>query len=169
MKKLILSSAVVASIFFIGCANNTAEKKETNKVSNKVVKVTGIRKSNPNNESENLPTLQYTNTPPMPGQVKPFKKSYVTAPPMIPHSTKGMTPIKEGHNACLGCHMPAMAKTMHITPIPESHFVDNFEGDKKTHKIAGSRYFCTTCHAPQAKLDPVIENRFESLKASQGL
>jgi cytochrome c-type protein NapB len=83
---------------------------------------------------------------------------------MIPHSVQGMVPIKVGKNMCLNCHMPSNAKALGVTPIPQDHFVDNFAGDKKEPKIAGSRYFCTTCHTPQAKLDPVVENKFESLR-----
>ncbi|WP_456488512.1 nitrate reductase cytochrome c-type subunit [Caminibacter pacificus] len=166
MKKMLLISGVAAIFVFAGCsANNT----QSNGVSNKTVQVTGIRKTDLNAGSENLPVVQYHAPAPVPGKVKPFKKSFVTAPPMIPHSIKGMVPIKVGKNMCLSCHMPQQAKALGVPAIPKDHFVDNFEGDKVKPKIAGSRYFCTTCHAPQAKLDPVIENKFESLKANQGL
>jgi cytochrome c-type protein NapB len=130
------------------------------------VDVTGIRKAPLEADSQNLPKLQENETPPMPGKTKPLPTSFVTAPPMIPHSVKGMVPIKVGKNQCLTCHMPNVAKQLKITPMPPDHFVDNFEGNKKEPKVAGSRYFCTTCHAPQAKVDPVIENRFESLRGN---
>jgi cytochrome c-type protein NapB len=159
MRKLLISSALVAGFIFAGCQSTTATT-----TSSKPVKVTGIRDANLNADSQNLPTIQYTDTAPVPGKVKTFKKSFVTAPPMIPHSVQGMVPIKVGNNMCLNCHMPENAKAMGVTPIPSSHFVDNFDGNKKTSKLAGSRYFCTTCHTPQAKLDPVIENKFESLR-----
>ncbi|NPA11167.1 MAG: nitrate reductase cytochrome c-type subunit; periplasmic nitrate reductase electron transfer subunit [Epsilonproteobacteria bacterium] len=161
MKKLLMISSVVA-LALVGCSNTTSSS--TNSVSNKTVKVTGIRQSSLNAGSENLPSLEYHAPAPTPGQVKPFKKSFVTAPPMIPHSVNGMVPIKVGKNQCLMCHMPSTAKSMGITPMPKDHFIDNFEGDKKLPKVAGSRYFCTTCHTPQAKVDPVVENKFESLK-----
>jgi cytochrome c-type protein NapB len=160
MKKLLISSAAIA-LLFAGCNNPT---QANNTVTNKTVKVTGIRQAGLEKDSQNLAKIEYTSQAPVPGKVKPFKKSFVTAPPMIPHSVKGMVPIKIGKNQCLGCHTPQTAKAMHITAIPADHFVDNFEGDKKIHRIAGSRYNCTQCHAPQAKLDPVIENRFESIQ-----
>lgn len=108
--------------------------------------------------------MKYHSPAPFPGQVKPFKKSFVTAPPMIPHSIDGMTPITIHNNMCLNCHMPKPAKVMGVTPMPKDHFVDNFKNGKHIQRVAGSRFNCTQCHAPQAKLDPVIENKFESLR-----
>ena len=166
MKKLILISAASALILFTGCNQQTTSTQQ--KIS-KPVEVTGIRKASLNKDSQNLPVIQYHNAAPIPGQAKPFKKSYFTAPPMIPHNIQGFIPITAKSNACLGCHLPQNAKAMGITPMPEDHFVDNFEGGKHIKRVAGSRYFCTTCHAPQAKLNPVIENKFEKLKASMGM
>jgi cytochrome c-type protein NapB len=157
MKKLLISSALIAGFIFTGCQTTTAS-------SNKEVKVTGIREASLNADSQNLPVIQYNNQAPIPGKVKTYKTSFVTAPPMIPHSVKGMVPIKVGNNMCLNCHLPSNAKAMGVTPMPADHFVDNFAGDKKEPKVAGSRYFCTTCHTPQAKLNPVVENKFESLR-----
>jgi len=166
MKKIALISAAAALIVFTGC--NQAQTS-TNGISNKTVAVTGIRKASLEKGSQNLPVVKYTSQPPIPGKVKPFKTSYVTAPPMIPHSIKGMTPITVKNNMCLNCHLPQNAKALGVTPMPKDHFVDNFEGGKHIRRVAGSRYFCTTCHAPQAKLNPVVENKFESLKPSAGL
>jgi len=166
MKKIALISAAAALIVFTGC-NQT--NTSTNNVSNKTVEVTGVRKASLEKDSQNLPVVKYTSQAPIPGKVKPFKTSYVTAPPMIPHSIKGMVPITVKNNMCLNCHLPQNAKALGVTPMPPDHFVDNFDGDKHVKRVAGSRYFCTTCHAPQAKLNPVIENKFESLKPNAGL
>ena len=165
MKKIALISAATALLLFTGCNQNTS----ANNVSNKKVEVTGIRKASLDKGSQNLPVVTYTSQAPIPGKVTPFKKSYVTAPPMIPHSIKGMVPITVKNNMCLNCHMPQNAKALGVTPMPKDHFVDNFEGGKHVQRVAGSRYFCTTCHAPQANLNPVVENKFESMKANAGL
>jgi len=167
MKKLILISAASALVLFTGC--NIAGVNNSNNVSNKTVKVTGIRKAGLNKGSQNLPVVKYTSVAPVPGKVKPFKTSYVTAPPMIPHSIAGMTPITVKSNMCLSCHLPQNAKALGVTPMPKDHFIDNFEGNKHIRRVAGSRFFCTTCHAPQAKLNPVVENKFESMKSNAGL
>jgi cytochrome c-type protein NapB len=173
MKKILLSSAVIGLLILTGCnqANTTTSKNVTTtpKKVAKPVEVTGIRKSNLNKESENLPVVKYTQTAPIPGQVKPFKKSYVTAPPMIPHSIKGMVPITVKRNMCLSCHLPQNAKALGVVPMPPDHFVDNFDGNKHTKKVAGSRWFCTTCHVPQANIPLAVENKFESLKGKAGL
>jgi cytochrome c-type protein NapB len=166
MKKILIASAIAMA--FLGCSSDTSTST-TPSVSNKAIPVKGIRQKDLTADSENLPKIEYNAPAPMPGKVKPYKKSFVTAPPMIPHSIAGMTPIKVGQNQCLMCHMPQNAKAMGITPIPKDHFVDNFEGDKVKPKIAGSRYFCTTCHTPQANLDPVVENTFEKMKAKAGI
>ena len=166
MKKILLISAASALILLTGCnqVNST-----NNQVSNKTVQVTGIRKAGLNKGSQNLPVVTYNSQAPIPGKVKPYKTSFVTAPPMIPHSIAGMTPITAKNNMCLNCHIPQNAKSLGVTPMPKDHFVDNFEGGKKEPKVAGSRFFCTTCHTPQANLNPVVENRFESMKSNAGI
>ncbi len=165
MKKLLISS-LIASIALIGCGQQTNSTKQEVKTSKEIV-INGIRKSPLNAGSENLPKLDFN--APAPGGAKLIKKSFPDAPPMIPHSVKGMAPIKVGHNQCLMCHMPQNAKMFHAVPMPKDHFVDNFKGDKKKRKVAGSRYFCMTCHTPQANVDPVIENNFEKMKTKAGL
>ena len=164
MKKIALISIATSIMILTGC-----NQSNTSKTISKTVEVTGIRKASLDKDSQNLPTIQYTSQAPIPGKVKPFKKSYFTAPPMIPHSIAGMTPITVKNNMCLNCHLPQNAKAFHVTPMPKDHFIDNFEGGRHVRRVAGSRYFCTTCHAPQAKLNPVVENKFESLKSNAGL
>jgi cytochrome c-type protein NapB len=156
MKKLLISSAILAGFLFAGC-----QQTATN---NKPVKVTGIREANLNADSQNLPDLKLNTTQAIPGKVKAQPASFSDAPPMIPHSVEGMVPITKANNMCLNCHTPANAKAMKVTAIPASHFEDNFKNGKKSGKLAGSRYNCTLCHAPQAMVDPVIENKFESLR-----
>jgi len=165
--KILVISSLVAGIVLTGC--NQSANNAANEVSKQKVEVTGIRKAPLNADSQNLEVVKYNPQAPNPGKVKLYKKSYFTAPPMIPHSIEGMTPITIKNNQCLACHMPQNAKMMHIIPIPQDHFIDNFEGGKHIKRVAGSRYNCTTCHAPQAELDPVVENKFESMKAKAGI
>jgi len=61
---------------------------------------------------------------PAPGQSQRIARSYVNAPPLIPHSVEGLLPITQKNNQCLGCHMPDAAKGVGATPIPPSHFTD---------------------------------------------
>ena len=85
--------------------------------------------------------------------------------------------------------MPEVASSMGATPIPESHFT-NFRPQttvkdgviyKNGHPIKNTsdenlknvsikpikhlyrgRFNCSQCHAPQAKLNPVVENKFQA-------
>ena len=133
------------------------------------------------------PEVKYTDA--APGAAKRFKRAYQDAPPMIPHSVEGLVPIKKGNNQCLGCHMPDVAPAVGATPIPQSHFtnfrpktyVKNGVLYKNGHPIKNTsdenlanvsikpmktlymgRYNCTQCHAPQAKLNPLVENKFQA-------
>ena len=160
MKKLLISSAVVLALVSSCAVAETVYNKDGS------VNASGsIRSASLQSDSQNLPEIKYNEQAPMPGQVRTYKKSFVTAPPMTPHSIKGMTPIRIGKNQCIVCHMPASANAMHVTPIPKSHFKASFKAKKEGGvKLAGARYNCTQCHAPQAKLDTVVQNKFNSLR-----
>ena len=111
-----------------------------------------------------------------------IKRAFQDAPPMIPHDTDGMLPIKIGDNQCTGCHMPEMASSMGATPIPVSHFtdfrpkhsvvngtfkkaIDNYKNETaivKKDKLQGARFNCSQCHAPQSQGNLAVENTFEA-------
>ena len=121
-----------------------------------------------------------------PGQSKKIERSYVNAPPLIPHSVEGLVPITKNNNQCLSCHMPDVAKSMGATPIPESHFTDfrpetkltkdgkivkdgkvvantadvTIAKFKKLKKLSPARFNCTQCHVPQANVKPLVKNTF---------
>ncbi|WP_457605790.1 nitrate reductase cytochrome c-type subunit [Nitratifractor sp.] len=134
------------------------------------------------------PKIEYDR--PAPGAAKRFARSYVNAPPLIPHSVKGLLPITAKNNACLGCHMPDVAKSMGATPIPPSHFTDfrpstklvngqvvkegkvvgkdlknttdiKIAKFKKLKKLNPARYNCSQCHVPQANVKPLVGNTFK--------
>jgi cytochrome c-type protein NapB len=159
MKKLLISSAVASLLLVSSAFAESMYNKDGS------VNANGLRSASLTADSQNLDRIEYVAPSPIPGQVKSFKKSFVTAPPMIPHNVAGMVPIKIGKNQCLGCHMPQSAKALGVKSIPKTHFVDNFKKGKKVGvKLAGARYNCTQCHAPQAKVDPVVQNKFNSLR-----
>lgn len=117
-----------------------------------------------------------------PGTSKKFERAYENAPPMIPHDVTDFLPIEKNNNACLGCHMPDVAKDMGATPIPKSHFTnfrpavsvdddDNFKSEsndqiikKDLHgQLWQGRFNCTQCHAPQTQGDLKVGNTFKPL------
>ncbi len=115
-----------------------------------------------------------------PGTSKKFERAYVNAPPMIPHDISDLGEIDKNNNACLGCHMPEVAKDMGATPIPKSHFTnfrphvesdadDNFKSEsndqiikKDLHgQLWQGRFNCTQCHAPQTQGKLRVESNFK--------
>ena len=144
-----------------------------------------LRKTDINDESKAKPIDAKYNAA-APGSAKPFERSYENAPPLIPHSVDGLLPITIKNNACLGCHMPDVAKSMGATPIPESHFTDfrpktevkdgkiikdgkavkntsdvKVAKFKKLKKLNPARYNCSQCHVPQANVKPLVKNNFK--------
>ena len=119
------------------------------------------------------------------GSSAKMARAFQDAPPMIPHDTTGMLPIKIGNNQCVSCHTPP--GIMGATPIPESHFtdfrphhkmvngtfvkvVDNYKNDvaiRKTEHLQGARFNCSQCHAPQSQGNLAVENTFEAQYTSK--
>ena len=85
--------------------------------------VLGLRKASLDDEEKIAPPAVKEDRP-APGAAPRFARSYVNAPPLIPHSVEGLLPITKNNNQCLGCHMPDQAKAVGATPIPPSHFTD---------------------------------------------
>ena len=168
----LLSLAAVASMAFAGGGTISEESL-------------GLRKTNLYSESDAKPEKgDYTAK--AAGTSERFERAFVNAPPMIPHDTNGMLPITKANNACLGCHLPAVAKGVGATPIPPSHFT-NFRPDTKIgkngevikegkavkntsdfktvqhkqNKLYQGRFNCSQCHAPQANVKPLVKNNFK--------
>ncbi|MBM4181386.1 MAG: nitrate reductase cytochrome c-type subunit [Betaproteobacteria bacterium] len=88
-------------------------------------------------------------------------RSYWTAPPMIPHTTKDMVPITRDTNLCKDCHVqPALIGQKIVkglpVPAPVSHYANVKEG-----QLYMGRWNCTQCHAPQAKVKNLVNNNFK--------
>ncbi|NPA27998.1 MAG: nitrate reductase cytochrome c-type subunit [Epsilonproteobacteria bacterium] len=176
MRKTILSLAVVSllAVTTYGAQKVISEEE------------LGLRKTALFSE-ENVAPVDAKFDAAAPGQAQKFERSYVNAPPLIPHSIEGLVPITKNNNQCLTCHMPDVAKSMGATPIPPSHFVD-FRPDtklskdgkiikdgkevkntaditiakfKKLKKLSPARFNCTQCHVPQANVKPLVQNNFK--------
>ena len=176
MRKTLLS---IVAVSFLALTAYAAQNKVISE------EELGLRKSALYNEDKVAPVDAKFDAA-APGQSKKFERSYVNAPPLIPHSVEGLVPITKNNNQCLSCHMPDVAKSMGATPIPESHFTD-FRPDtkltkdgkivkdgkvvantadvkiakfKKLKKLSPARYNCTQCHVPQANVKPLVKNNF---------
>ena len=99
-----------------------------------------------------------------PGSNKRIAKSYNTAPPMVPHTTKDMVPITRDFNLCKDCHVQPDLIGQKITPgvpvpAPVSHYVDAKKGE-----LYMGRWNCTQCHREQAKVDVLVKSTFKKAK-----
>jgi len=171
---------VTASMLFVGCGNDaTPAKKE-------VVKPTiseeslGLRKVSLFEEDKAVAPRKTAYSTAYAGGSQKINRAFQDAPPMIPHDTTGMLPIKINDNQCKGCHMPDVASSMGATPIPPSHFTNfrpsssyavkgiNTSSEKQAHisikkvnKLVGARFNCSQCHAPQSDTPLAVKNNFK--------
>ncbi len=99
-----------------------------------------------------------------PGANKRIARSYDSAPPMIPHTTKDMVPIKQDFNLCKDCHVQPDLLKEKITkgmpiPAPASHYTDVKKGE-----MYMGRWNCVQCHRPQAKVNVLVQSTFKKSK-----
>lgn len=172
-------SIVAGSVLFLAGCNSAPEKNTVAKPSKMVSEESlGLRKVDL--YSENVVTPDETKySKEYAGSGKTIARAFQDAPPMIPHDTEGMLPITIDNNQCVGCHMPEVAVGMNATPIPVSHFtnfrpktsidkngqvvkngkvITNTSSEKmanvtikKMDTLAGARFNCSLCHAPQSE------------------
>jgi len=179
-----------ATLLFVGCGSDaTPTTQETVKPTISEESL-GLRKTDIYVEGKDTIGHQANySTAPASTSTK-IKRAFQDAPPMIPHDTEGMLPITINDNQCTACHMPEVAESMGATPLPSSHFM-NFRPDtamtdngvmtkngkvlknttsetredisiKSTgDKLAGARFNCSQCHAPQSGDDLAVQNTFE--------
>ncbi len=92
-----------------------------------------------------------------------FERTWAEQPPMVPHEVdKYRISIK--NNGCLKCHSAKTYEKEKAPKVGESHFLTR--EDKMLEKVSSRRWFCSQCHAPQANLDPLVENTFETVDRS---
>ncbi len=172
-----------ALLLFSGCGSDSAAPSSSAKVAPTISEESlGLRKTDLYSEKSDTTGMQTNYSKEYAGGSHKIKRAFQDAPPMIPHDTDGMLPIKIGANQCTGCHMPEVAASMGATPIPKSHFtnfrpkggftdgkfhqgVDNYKNEvaiKETNHLQGARFNCSQCHAPQTQGDLAVANTFEA-------
>lgn len=96
------------------------------------------------------------------GSNKRIARSYTTAPPMVPHSTKDFVPITLESNLCKDCHVqPSFVGQKKLPPgtpipVPASHYVNVKKG-----VLYMGRWNCTQCHREQADVKLLVNSVFE--------
>lgn len=176
--KIALGLATVTAIFVTGC---TMAQKTYSEES------LGLRKVDIYTENSIVPDkTDYTK--PAAGASTKIDRAFENAPPMIPHDVEGMLPITIANNQCVVCHDPAVAESMGAVPVPKTHFTDlrpltslNKDGkivkegnvvdntsdlkvpeQKVLTHLAGARFNCSQCHAPQSDTKLIVGNEFEA-------
>jgi len=118
------------------------------------------------------PAFEVKAAPPGGGN-KLTQRSYPTAPPLIPHTIDGFTPITLQNNMCMSCHntpdkIGKPRAEGQPVPIPASHYETGAYGKPKAglspvktgDKVSTARYVCTQCHRPQTNAQPLVESTF---------
>lgn len=85
-------------------------------------------------------------------------RNYRQQPPVIPHSmTQYQIDLRT--NQCLSCHDWTNAGERGAPTLSMSHYLDRDGTQLDT--VAGTRWFCTQCHVPQANAPALVGNTFE--------
>ena len=171
---------IAATLLFVGC-NESATPAGSNGVGKTVSEESlGLRKTDLYSEKADTFGDEAKYNKNVAGSGHKIKRAFQDAPPMIPHDTEGMLPIKINDNQCVGCHAPEVASSMGALPYPASH-TTNFRPTsyaikglntsdgtlknisiKEEHKLVGARFNCTLCHATQSGDALAVENTFEA-------
>ncbi len=176
LTNIALGIATAAAIFVAGCVSSPQTVSEES---------LGLRKTDLYTEQATVADkTMYKDT--VPGTGVTIERAFENAPPMIPHSVDGMLPITIKDNQCTTCHLPGIAESMNATPIPKSHFTDfrpethlSKDGkivkngktventsdllvsNRKLTDLAGARFNCSQCHAPQSE-GQLVDNNFKA-------
>ena len=86
-----------------------------------------------------------------------MQRNYRQQPPLIPHSIDQYQ-IDLRANQCLSCHDWTKAGERNAPTLSMTHYLDR--NGRELDQIAGTRYFCTQCHVPQADAPALVENLF---------
>jgi nitrate reductase (cytochrome), electron transfer subunit len=81
-------------------------------------------------------------------------------PPMISHPVEEHLPLTAKSNDCLSCHdkpqnIGKPVATGKARPAPGSHYTSAASG---AMTLAGAKYNCMACHAPQAEVPLLVRN-----------
>lgn len=85
-------------------------------------------------------------------------------PPLVPHSIRGLQ-VTKNVNQCLGCHGVDISKTTGAPRVPKSHFMTR-DGQMLDNE-SPRRYFCLQCHVQQANVNPIVQNKFDTIRQNQ--
>lgn len=86
-----------------------------------------------------------------------FARNYRQQPPLIPHKVEQYQ-VDLATNECLTCHDWTNAGERRAPTLSMTHYLDRDGNQLDT--VAGTRWFCSQCHVPQANAPELVENTF---------
>lgn len=84
-------------------------------------------------------------------------RNYRQQPPLIPHEIDQYQ-VDLNTNRCLSCHDWTTAGERKAPTLSMTHYLDR-EGNQ-LDVVAGTRWFCSQCHVPQADAPALVDNLF---------
>ncbi|MCK3658029.1 nitrate reductase [Pasteurellaceae bacterium Pebbles2] len=145
MKKYI--SLILTALSAVAMAETPAEKPMVAQTIDQTVESVAPAYTNPLKDAGNIPV------------------TFPHQPPLVPHSIRGLQ-VTKNTNQCLACHSPEVSPTTGAPRVPQSHFMDR--DGKPTEGTSPRRYFCLQCHVQQTDVNPIIQNKFDTIRQTQG-
>jgi cytochrome c-type protein NapB len=102
----------------------------------------------------------YTEKVPGVGDQKLIARTFLTQPPLVPHTIDKYVPITLEDNGCLECHITDELRGKKLPKMGESHFSKTIKQSDGTAAVEMSRYQCDSCHVPQVDAKPLVDNVF---------
>ncbi len=119
---------------------------------------------------QNVPQLEGPPQAMATGEAKPLPKwvtddqrkmrAYPDQPPIIPHSIEGYE-LSVNANRCLSCHKREFTQDSGAPMISVTHYMTR--DGQMLADVSPRRYFCTTCHVPQADSRSLVINQFKDM------
>lgn len=84
-------------------------------------------------------------------------RAYRQQPPLVPHQVEKYE-IDLKVNQCIRCHEWPNSDKEQALKMSDFHYID--QDGVRRDVVDGRRYFCLSCHVPQADAKPLVENNF---------
>ncbi len=105
----------------------------------------------------------YATKTPGVGEQKLISRTFLTQPPLVPHSIEKYVPLTAEDNSCLECHVNDELRGQKMPKMSQSHFSRTLKDSDGSPAVEMSRFQCDSCHVPQVDAKPLVENRFSGV------
>lgn len=102
----------------------------------------------------------YATKTPGVGEQKLISRTFLTQPPVVPHSIEKYIPLTADDNGCLECHVSDELRGQKMPKMSQTHFSKTLKEKDGSASVDMARFQCDSCHVPQVDAKPLVENRF---------